>query len=97
LTQIIDQNNIFYNPSLDFKCLESQQNLCLTADLNEKNEVEFSLWYNRPKKIKRLFGLLGETEKMIVDDVWHYNLDEAIEYLTHFVNKNFQVVENLYK
>lgn len=97
LTETLDQKDIFYCPSIDFKCLDDQRSFCLTADLNEKKELEFSLWYNRPKKVKILFGLLGEIEKMRVDDVWQYSFEEAIKYLQHFVNKNYQVIEELYK
>lgn len=97
LAERIDQNNVFWSPSIEFICMESKRSFTLTADFNDKNELEFSLWYDRPKKVKILFGLLGETEKMVVDDVWNYSFNEAIEYLKHFVNKNFQVIENLYK
>lgn len=97
LSESLDQNKVYYSPSLDFKCINSERSFCLTADFNKNKELEFSLWYNRPKKVKRLFGLLGESERMIVDDVWNFNFDDAVKYLEHFVNRNYQIIENLYK
>jgi hypothetical protein len=97
LTESINPNKVYYSPSLDFKCIENERSFCLTADFNKNKEIEFSLWYNRPKKVKILFGLLGESEKMVVDDVWNFKFDEAIKYLEHFVNRNYQIIENLYK
>jgi len=96
LCKSLEQDKIFYNPSIDFKCINNERSFCLTADFNKNKEVEFSLWYNRPKKVKILFGLLGESEKMVVDDVWNYTFEEAIKYLEHFVNKNYQIIDNLY-
>jgi len=97
LSESMDQDKVYYSPSLDFKCISNQRSFCLTADFNDKEDLEFSLWYCRPKKVKKLFGLLGESEKMIVDEVWHFSFDEAIEYLQHFVNRNYQVIEKLYR
>lgn len=97
LSESLDQDKVHYSPSLDFKCINSERSFCLTADFNKNKEMEFSLWYNRPKKVKILFGLLGTSEKMVIDDVWNYNFKEAIKYLEHFVNGNYQILEDLYK
>lgn len=97
LIELLREDKIFYAPSLDFTCISNQKSFCLTAEFNDKKQLEFSLWYCRPKKVKKLFGLFGETEKMVVDDVENFTFDEAIEYLKHFVNKNYQVIENLYE
>lgn len=85
-----------YSPSLDFTNIHNKKSFCLTASLNENNDLEFSLWYNRPKKIKVLFGLLGEKEKMIVDDYWSSDLEDSLKYLEYFVNDNYSQVEKLY-
>lgn len=87
---------IFYSPSLDFKDTNQQSSFGLTADYQD-DEIRFSLWYKRPKEIKILFGLLGKTEKMVVDDVSPFSMDEAINYLEHFVNGDCEIIEELYK
>lgn len=89
--------NIHYNPSLDFTCIENGKSFCLTANYDKNQNLEFSLWYNRPKKVKVLFGLLGEKEKMVVDDVWGFSLEKSLTYLEHFVNGNHSMIERLYK
>jgi hypothetical protein len=43
-----------------------------------------------------LFGLFGEKEKMVVDDVWSINLEKSLKYLAHFVNGNHSLVEELF-
>ena len=95
----IDQLNLkgeHYNPSLDFTNIKNNQSFCLTAEFNDKNELEFSLWYNRLKKVKIFFGLFGEKEKMVVDDVWFFSKNESIKYLEYFVNGNYSLLEKLY-
>jgi len=96
LTDLLDQDKVCYSPSLDFTCIENGYSFCLTAGFDKNQNLEFSLWYNRPKKVKVLFGLLGESTRMIVDDVWGFSFDEAIKYLEYFVDKNYSVVERLY-
>jgi len=93
----LDHNKVCYSPSLDFKCLNNNRSFCLTAEINKNKQIEFSLWYNRPKKVKIFFGLLGETEKMIVDDVYGFSFDDAIKYLEYFINGQYNIIEDLYK
>ena len=97
LMESISQDKVFYSPSLDFKCIENEQSFCLTAIYDEQKKLMFSLWYNRPKRVKILFGLLGEKEKMVVDDFWSVDIDEAIKFLEYFVDKNYSKIEELYR
>jgi hypothetical protein len=97
LSDSLDQSKVYYSPSLDFTSINNGQSFCLTADYDKNKQLQFSLWYNRPKKVKVLFGLLGTTEKMVVDDVWGYSFEDAIKYLEHFVDRNYRLVEALYR
>jgi hypothetical protein len=92
----LDEDKICFNPSLDFGCLENGLSFCLTAEFDKTKELQFSLWYNRPKKVKTFFGLFGESEKMIVDDVRSYNLQDSLSYLKSFVEGEYQQVEKLF-
>ena len=96
ISESMDQDKVCYSPSLDFNCIDDGRSLGLTVILNNNNEMEFSLWYNRPKRVKILFGLLGEKEEMVVDDIWQFDLNTAIKYLEHFVNSDYQIIEDLY-
>ncbi|GGK32908.1 hypothetical protein GCM10007962_29010 [Yeosuana aromativorans] len=93
----LNPKNIYYNPSLDFTCIENGKSFCMTANYDKNQNLEFSLWYNRLKKVKVLFGLLGEKEKMVVDDVWGFCIEKSLIYLEHFVNGNHSMIEKLYK
>ena len=46
--------------------------------------------------MKTFFGLFGESEKMIVDDVRSYNLQDSLSYLKSFVEGEYQQVEKLF-
>ncbi|WP_107038650.1 hypothetical protein [Brumimicrobium mesophilum] len=92
----LPEEKIHFSPSIGFTNTNSKHGLELTAH-EDDGKLSFSLWFNRPKKVKVLFGILGEYERMQVDDVWGFNLDESILYLTHFVNGNYSVIEELYK
>ncbi len=93
----LDQEKVYYSPSLEFICIENKKSLILTAHYGKNKKLEFSIWYRRPKKVKVLFGLLGQKEKMVVDDYWSLNFDESIKYLEYFVNENYSIIEELYK
>jgi hypothetical protein len=93
----LQPEKIHYNPSLDFSCIENGNSFCLTANYDKKRNLEFSLWYNRPKKVKILFGLLGEKEKKVVDEILGFSLEKSLTYLEHFVNGNHSLVEELYE
>lgn len=92
----LSKESNYYNPSLDFTCIQDGKSFCLTADYNEEKELEFSLWYNRPKNVKILFGLLGRKEKMVLDDVWTIDFQTALQYLQYFVEENYEKVEKLF-
>lgn len=97
LIDSMDPSKVHYSPSMDFTSINNGQSFGLTAGYSETKQLEFSLWYNRPKKVKVLFGLLGESEKMVVDDVWGFSFADSMKYLEHFVNKNYRQVETLYR
>jgi hypothetical protein len=93
----LNPENVCYSPSLDFTNIKNGKSFCLTAGYDKNGKLEFSLWYNRPKKVKVLFGLLGEKEKMVVDDFWSLNFEESMKYLEYFVNGNYSKIEKLYR
>lgn len=86
-----------FSPSLDFTNIDTQRSFCLTAHYDNENKLESSLWYNRPKKIKTLFGLFKEKEKFIVDDSWGYDLEGSLEYLKYFIDRKYEKLEMIFK
>lgn len=93
----LHQEEVHYSPSIDFTCIQNGVSLGLTAHFGKDKNLEFSLWYNRPKKVKLLFGLFGKKEKMLVDDAWSFSLEESILYLKYFINGDYSKIESLYK
>jgi hypothetical protein len=95
LMETMAEEEICYNPSLDFTCKEDKYSFCLTATRNDQKELEFSLWFNRKVTYKPLFGLLGKKEKMQVIDKRRFQKTDAIDYLKIFVDKDYQELEAL--
>ena len=91
----MDGAMIHYNPSLDFTCKEDNFSFCLTAQLDSKDQLEFSLWYNRKVMHKPFFGLFGKKEKMEVIDKWGFRKTDAIDYLKIFLDKDYKELEAL--
>lgn len=96
LLEKLHEKDVCFNPSLDFTSTKDGKSFGLTANYSDSKELEFSLWYNRPKRVKVLFGLLGTKEKMNVDDVWHIDFETAQRYLKHFLDGEFEIVERLF-
>lgn len=96
ITEQFKPEEIHYNPSLDFQLVNSKSSFAITANFNDKKELEFSLWYRRPKNIKVLFGLLGNKEKMVLDDRWGYDLETSLIHLNDFTTGNIEKLEQLF-
>lgn len=96
LADSLGKESAFYNPSLDFTCIQNGKSLSLTADYNKEKKLEFSIWYDRPKKVKVLFGLLGKKEKMVIDDIWGVDFQTSLQYLQYFVDGEYDKIEKLF-
>lgn len=94
LESLLDED-ICYNPSLDFTCQADKHSFCLTANRNKQKELEFSLWFNRKVKYKPFFGLLGVKQKMQVIDKWGFTHKDAKEYLKIFLDKDYKELNAL--
>lgn len=92
--ETLDQDELFYSPSLEFTCIDNNRSFTLTAIYDERRNLEFSLWYYRPKMIRNSGGAF---EKMEVDDIWSINFDDTIKYLAIFVKGDYLTIENLYR
>ncbi len=90
----IPNEEINYSPSLDFTNIKDKHSLCLTAEL-KKGELEFSLWYNRPKSSRVLFGLLGNRTVMKVVDKWNFDKISALKNLQLFLDKDYKTLEQI--
>jgi hypothetical protein len=81
-----------YNPSIDFTNQNDNHSFCLTAE-GEPDNFSFSVWYNRPKMKKVLFGFLGEKEKLEVIDK-NFSQKDSYELLDKYLARDYNSVEN---
>lgn len=88
-------DEIQFNPALDFTCEDDAHSFCLTAHRNSKEELIFSLWFNRKVNYKPYFGLFGKKQRMEVLDQRGFHKKDAIDYLKIFVDKDYKELEAL--
>lgn len=81
-----------YNPSLDFKNIETNYSLGLTAHKKE-NKIMFSIWFGRSVIKKSFLGLFGEKVVFEVIDKWEYEKKEALEFLDIFLEMDYEKLE----
>ena len=93
LQESMDYNKVHYNPSVRFTH-SSGRSLEMTAD-SEKKPYGFSLWYERPVKVKVFFGLMGEKEKNQVIDKWDFDPATAEKHLETFLDGKYEEVEKI--
>ena len=87
-------DDVQYNPSIRFTNISNNISLELTAEIkNEK--ISFSLWYERPKMTKILFGILGEKKKMQLIEKWNFNFESSQLHLSSFLNQEYDKVEKV--
>lgn len=91
----MSEGEVYYNPSLDFTHKADNHSLTLTADMDHNNVLDFSLWYNRPVKMKIFFGLLGNIMKRKEIDKWSFSEKEALSCLEVFLNRDYDQVEQI--
>lgn len=90
----MNQEEVQYNPSIDFTSTSNNISLELTAETNDEILI-FSLWYKRPVMTKILFGLFGEKNKMKLIEKWGFEFDSSKEYLEAFLKGNYKEVERI--
>ncbi len=93
LLESMENEDIHYQPSVRFMH-NSGKSLEMTADSDHK-PYGFSLWYDRPVKVKVFFGLMGEKVKNQVIDEWGFNPATAQEHLETFLDGKYEELEKV--
>lgn len=91
----LNQNEVFYSPSLDFTNTDNGFSFCLSALSNQKN-LTFYVFYKRLVMKKILFGILGEKESFSTIDR-EFTKDAAYDLLNRFLKKDYNSIEKIMK
>ena len=86
------QEDVIYSPSIRFTHTENKRSLELTVD-KEDEQMVFSLWFERPVKVKILFGLFGTTEMMKVIDKFSFSKEASVQHLNTFLEEKYDELE----
>ncbi|KUG07222.1 hypothetical protein [Solirubrum puertoriconensis] len=71
---------IFYAPSFEVENQANQHGLSISV-AGEPQEYEFYVFYKRPKKVRKLFGLVEVLHPNYLSEIHGQTLQEAGEYL----------------
>ncbi|TDW99262.1 hypothetical protein [Dinghuibacter silviterrae] len=81
------ESDIFYSPSFGVENMESRHGLSISA-VGEPGSYEFYIFYKRPKKVKKLFGLMEKLDDNYLSDRTGQTKEDAIECLRALLANN---------
>ena len=87
----LNYDDIYFNPALEFVCLDDKYSLCLRAE-GKPERFSFSVWYNRPRMKKVFFGFLGKKPEFEVVKK-PFSQADAFRLLDLFFSKYYLTIE----
>ncbi len=83
----------FFSPTLEFIDTKNCQAIAFSV-VDDFNGLSFYLFYKRPQKVKKWFGLVSKYDPEYVSDLLDQDFNSAKEILEQFLNQKFQELEN---
>lgn len=87
--ETLQESQIHFSPSLEFANTLDNRGLTFSA-IQEGEAFVFYIFYMRPEKIKKLFGLIEKDEPRYVSDLLDQSFDEATEILKEFIDGKYE-------
>lgn len=84
--------NIHYSPSLEIENKINKNGISISV-AGEPNNYEFYIFYKRPKKVKRLFGLFETLDANYLTEVHDKRHQDAIACLNALLSNNLEYLE----
>ncbi len=88
-----DEDNAYWGPSLDFENIDNNQVLSISVGGNP-NKFEFLIFYFRPKKVRRLFGLIERNEDKYMSEKQSLTKQDVIDCLQALIRNDTEYLEN---
>ncbi|WP_299702889.1 hypothetical protein [uncultured Pontibacter sp.] len=92
----VDDSEIHFSPSLEFEDKITKHGLSISG-IGDKRLEEFYLFYKRPKKVKKLFGLIEKDDPEFITDVTGQSKEDVIEALDALINGKYEFLDNKIK
>lgn len=86
------QSEVHYSPSLEIENNKTQNGLSISVT-GESDSYEFYVFYQRPKRVKRFFGLFSEYDKKYTTEVMHKTKQEVLQFLDALIAGKYDYLE----
>jgi hypothetical protein len=90
------EKDIHYSPSLEFENKDTRQGVTFSI-VGDEFKNEFYIFYKRHKTVKSFFGLFSREVDDHVSDITGQTKEDAIKFLTAFLNNDADYMESKMK
>ncbi|WP_210462944.1 hypothetical protein [Rufibacter roseolus] len=91
-----NKSDIHYSPSLEFEDKTTKHGVVVSG-VGTSSLREFYVSYKRPKRVKRLFGIIETDNPEYFTDVTGQTKEDVIEILNAFVNGKYDLLDSRIK
>ncbi len=92
----MSESEIHYSPSIEFEDKSTKHGLTMSG-VGDKNLEEFYVFYKRPKRVKRFFGLFEHDNPNYLTDVLGQTRQNVVELINALIEKNYQLLDQKIK
>ena len=92
----LPKDKVCYSPSLGFQLPSENRKIEISYVEDKGGEHIFYLFFIRPKKVKKLFGLITHTETEFTSDILDQNIDACLELIDLFAKQNYDAIEQMF-
>lgn len=98
LAELVNANEgeIHYSPSLEFENKSNKNGITASA-VGDPGKFEFYIFYKRPKKQKKLFGLIDKMDENYLSDLTGQTEKDVIDCLNALILEDQNFLENKFK
>ncbi len=87
------ENEIYYSPSFEIENRDTKHGLSISA-VGDPGNYEFYIFYQRPKKVKSLFGLLERMNEKYTSDKTGQTRQDAIDCINALLRNDTDFLVN---
>lgn len=90
------EDEICFSPSLGFQLPAADRKIEISFVESKNGEHIFYLFYIRPKKVKKLFGLISHTNPEYTSDIMDQKIDDCLRLIDLFQKQDFASIEAMF-
>jgi len=90
------KSDIHYSPSLEFEDKTTKHGVTISG-VGTTSLEEFYVFYKRPKRVKKFFGLIESDNPEYLTDVTDQTKEDVIDVLNAFINGKYDFLDSKIK